>query len=220
MLLDKLQTCLESIYEVHSQHRVQDFVFHDASLAARLDNSSNPRDLPEKLLIQQDGDNLDVSLYLDEQMVRRLERLDPTTRLSNDNIHDFWVTLEGISHFLYLIHNATHTRAISLFELELQAEVDKYIVSAFLLGQQGKETMPESLHFHLYRNVDFDQQLESQELRRYVQANELASRFASFIARCINRGIASPTIINTLRRFYRLPQQQKIRSILQGTALA
>ncbi len=219
MLLNKLQTCLEHIYEVHSQHRVQDFVIHDAILAAQLDNSNNPRTLPEKLLIQQDGDNLDVTLYLDEQMIRRLEKLDPTSKLSNDNIHDFWVTLEGISHFLYLIHNATHTRAISLFELELQAEVDKYIMSAFLLGQQGTETMPESLHFHLYRKVDFDQQLESQELQRYVQANELAGKFASFIAWCINNRIASQRIINTLRRFYRLPQQQKIRSILQGSPL-
>ncbi|MDJ0833520.1 MAG: hypothetical protein QNJ69_08355 [Gammaproteobacteria bacterium] len=214
MLLNKLQTCLEHIYEIPSQFKVQDFVIHDAMLAAQLDNSDNPRELPEKLLIHQNGENVDVALYLDEQILRRLEQLDPTAQLTNDNIHDFWVALEGISHFLYLTYHAFYKRAISLFELELQAEVDKYIMSAFLLGQQGTEAMPDSLHYHLYRNVDFDQRLQADELQRYVQANELAGKFATFIAYCINNRIASPKIINTLRRFYRLPQQQKIRDIL------
>lgn len=218
MLLNKLQRCLEHIYEIPSSHKVQDFVIHDAVLAARLDSSDNPRELPEKLLIHQDGENVDLALYLDEPMVRRLEQLDPTTQLTNENIHDFWVALEGISHFLYLTYHAAYKRAISLFELELQGEVDKYIMSAFLLGQQGNVAMPDSLHYHLYRKVDFDHRLQPDELHRYIQANELAARFSSFIACCINQGMASPKIINTLRRFYRLPQQQKIRNILSLAA--
>ena len=113
MLLNKLQTHLEHIYEIHSQHRVHDFVIHDAVLAAQLDNSNNPRALPEKLLIHQDGDNIDVALYLDEQLVRRLEELDPITQLTDNNIHDFWVALEGISHFVYFTYNAEYERAVS-----------------------------------------------------------------------------------------------------------
>ncbi len=214
MLLNKLQTCLEDIYEIPSQHRVQDFVIHDAVLAAQLDNSDNPRPLSEKLLIHQQGNNIDITLYLDQRIMHRLEQLDPTASLTNDNIHDFWVALEGISHFIYLTYHAAYERAISLFELELQAEVDKYIMSAFLLGQQGNQAMPDSLHYHLYRKVDFDQRLLPDELQRYVRANKLAAKFAAFIAYCINNRIASPRIINTLRRFYRLPQQQKIRNIL------
>jgi len=215
MLLNKLQTHLEHIYEIQSQHRVHDFVIHDAMLAAQLDNSDNPRELPEKLLIHQDGDNIDVALYLDEQLIQRLEHLDPTAQLTDDNIHDFWVALEGISHFVYFTYNAEYERSVSLFELELQAEVDKYILSAYLLGQQGSEAMPESLHYHLYRNAAFDQRLQPHEFQRYYQANELAGKFTAFIAYCINHRIASPKIANTLRRFYRLSHHQKIRNILQ-----
>lgn len=215
MLLNKLQTHLEHIYEIQSQHRVHDFVIHDAVLAAQLDNSDNARELPEKLLIHQDGDNIDVALYLDEQLIQRLEELDPITQLTDDNIHDFWVALEGISHFVYFTYNAEYERSVSLFELELQAEVDKYILSAYLLGQQGNDAMPESLHYHLYRNTEFDQRLQQHEFQRYFQANELAAKFSAFIACCINNRIPSATIVNTLRRFYRLSHHQKIRNIMQ-----
>lgn len=217
MLLNKLQAHLEHIYEIQSRHRVHDFVIHDAVLAAQLDNSDNPRALPEKLLIHQDGDNINVALYLDEQLIQRLEQLDPTAQLTDDNIHDFWLALEGISHFVYFTYNAEYERAVSLFELELQAEVDKYILSAYLLGLQGNDALPESLHYYLYRNADFDQRLQQHEFQRYYQANELAGKFAAFIAYCINNRISSARITNTLRRFYRLTHHQKIRNIMQLT---
>ncbi|MCI0507579.1 MAG: hypothetical protein L0Z73_15915 [Gammaproteobacteria bacterium] len=215
MLLNKLQAHLEDIYEIQTQHRVHDFVIHDATLAAWLDNSGNARELPEKLLIHQDGDNIDVALYLDEQLIKRLEQYDPVFQLNDRNIHDFWVALEGISHFVYLIYNAEFQRAVSLFELELQAEVDKYILTAYLLGQQGSEAIPRSLHYHLYGNAEFDRRLQEHELHRYYQANELAAKFAAFIECCINSRMSNRKIANTLRRFYRLTHHQKIRSIMQ-----
>lgn len=218
MLLNKLQTRLEQIYEIQTQHRVHDFVFHDATLAARLDTSGNARELPEKLLIHQDGDNIHVALYLDEQIIKRLEACDPVCQLNDRNIHDFWVALEGISHFVYLTYNAAFERAVSLFELELQAEVDKYILTAYLLAQQGSKAIPRSLHYHLYGNVEFDRRLQEHEFHRYYQANELAGKFAAFIEYCINNRISAARIANTLRRFYRLTHHQKIRNIMQLAA--
>lgn len=218
MLLNKLQSHLEDIYEIQSQHRVHDFVVHDAVLVSQLDTSDNARELPEKLLIHQDGDDIDLALYLDEQVVRNLENCNPLAQLNDDNIHDFWTALEGISHFVYLTYNAEYDRAVSLFELELQAEVDKYILAAYLLNRQGNESVPESLHYHLYKTADFDQRLQDHEFYRYYQANELAGKFSAFIAHCINNRVASSTVSNTLRRFYRLTHHQKIRNIMQLAA--
>ncbi|HEY5602681.1 MAG TPA: hypothetical protein VIM41_06195 [Gammaproteobacteria bacterium] len=215
MLLNALQNHLEDIYEIHSQHRVHDFVIHDASLAARLDTSVNARALPEKLLIRQDGDDIEVALYLDEPLVKRLEQCDPVFELSDRNIHDFWVALEGISHFVYLVYNAGYERAVSLFELELQAEVDKYILTVYLLGQQGSDTIPTSLRYHLYGNAEFDPRLHGHEFQRYYQANELAGKFAAFIERCINNRMSNSNLANLLRRFYRLSHHQKIRNIMR-----
>jgi hypothetical protein len=213
MLLNGLQAKLEEIYEIESPHRVHDFVIHDAVLAARLDTSDNARDLPEKLLIQQEGDDLALTLYLDEQTTRRLERHDPMAELNEGNIHAFWTVLEGVSHFVYLTYNAEYERPVSLFELELQAEVDKYILAAHLLRQQGGDWNPQSMHHHLYRQAAFDDRLQAHELRRYRLANELAGRFVAFIEYCFRRGMAGSRISNALRRFYRFTHHQKIRSI-------
>lgn len=215
MLLDNLQSQLEAIYEIESQHRVHDFVIHDSQLAAQLDTSDNPRELPEKLLIHQDGEYVDLALYLDAQTMRLLEEHDPITQLNEDNIHEFWTVLEGVSHFLYLTYNAAYDRGVSLFELELQAEVDKYILAVSLLNQQGSELIPHSLHHHLFKRAEFDNRLNEHEFQRYYQANELASRFAAFIERCLHKRISGSRISNTLRRFYRLTQRQKIHNIMQ-----
>lgn len=213
MLLDRLQTELEAIYEIQSAHRVHDFVTHDAALITRLDSSRNARDIPEKLLIHQDGDYLDVALYLDAQAVANLERHDPLARLDDDNLEEFCVVLEGISHFVYLTYNAQYDREISLFELELQAEVDKFILAARLLSRQCQTPIPQALHHLLYRCAEFDTRLQAHEFHRYYKANALAGRFSAFIGKCINKGMADWKIFNTLRRFYRLTHHQKIRSI-------
>lgn len=218
MLLDTLQSQLEEIYEIQSQHRVHDFVIHDALLAAQLDTSENARRLPEKLLVRQQGEDIDLALYLDECVIKRLEKLNPITQLNDQNIHDFWVMLEGISHFVYLTYNAEYERSVSLFELELQAEVDKYILAAYLLVLQGSDSVPESLHYHLYRNAVYDPRLQGHELQRYYLANELAAKFSAYIEGCINKRVSSNKISNTLRRFYRLTHHQKIRNILQLAA--
>jgi len=213
MLLNRLQSQLEDIYAIDASYKVDDFVIHDAELASWLDQSENARTLPEKLLIHQDEDNLDLTLYLDGDLVERLEKQDPTNHLHNDNIHDFWVAIEGISHFLYVIYHAAYERKITLFELELQAEVDKYIVAIELLEQQQQYCPSASLHYHLYKKVNFDSRLLKTEFNRYYQANTLASKFSAHITKCKQQGLANQHILNTLRRFYRLTQAQKIKTI-------
>lgn len=212
-LLNNLQTQLEDIYALQPQHRVNDFLIQDVRLARFLDNSENARDLPEKLLIRQEGDNVDLGLYLDPDLISRLEQSDPTRFLHDDNIHDFWVALEGISHFLYLIYNVEYERGVSLFELELQAEVDKYILAALLVVQQREGMVPASLHYHLFNKVRYDARLNDDELYRYRYANEMAGRFCSYIETSLNRGIPQHKLFNSLRRFYRLSHQHKVRAI-------
>jgi len=213
VLVNRLQSQLEDLYEIELNHRVHDYIIHDRELAQHLDSSNNARNLPEKLLLSQNSESIELSLYLDQDLVDRLEKDDPIQALHNDNIHDFWTALEGISHFLYLVYNAEYEREISLLELELQAEVDKYILAAFLFDKQQNRLPPPSLHYHLYRNCRFDSRLQKEELYRYQTANRLASKFSAFISKCMANRQLDHDVINTLRRFYRFTQHQKIKSI-------
>ena len=213
MLLNRLQRHLENIYEVQSGYRVADFLIDDPALARRLDSTPNPRDLPEKLLIRQDGESLDLALYLDPDLLRRLDDNDPTESLHGDNLHDFWMALEGISHFLYLTWNAGHERSVSLLEMELQAEVDKYILAAFLFGRQMRGLVPKALYRQLFHAARFDERLDAAERYRYQSANYFAGRFCSYIEKEFLKPGARSGLVNTLRRFYRLTQQRKIKAI-------
>ncbi len=214
MLLNKLQRHLESIYEVRSGYQVTDFVINDPRVAHDLDVSASARELPEKLLIQQQDDAaVSLALYLDPCLMQRLEASDPTESLHDDNLHDFWLVLEGISHFLYFTWNAGHERRVSLLEMELQAEVDKYILAAFLFGRQLQGAVPARLHRHLFHNVEFDTRLNAAELHRYRNANHFAARFCLYIEQVFLRHRSHDGLINTLRRFYRLTQHHKISTI-------
>ena len=213
MLLEKLQNHLEYIYEVRSEHRINDFIIQDPQLAAQLDNGHNARDIPEKLLIQQDGEYIDVALYLDSELVTRLERDDPTQTLHDNNIYDFWTALEGISHFLYFTWNATYERAVSLLELELQAEVDKFILAALLLEKQFDGYIPNGLHYHLFQNTSFDERLSDAEFTRYRDANNFAAKFCSYLEKRFLKQGVQHGLMNELRRFYRQNHQHKIHTI-------
>ena len=214
MLFEKLQLYLETIYEVKTEHRVDDFIIRDPQLASLLDRGVDARDIPEKLLIHQHGEDMDVALYLDSELIDRLELDDPTCVLHDENLCDFWTALEGISHFLYLVWNATYARKVSMLELELQAEVDKYIVAAFLIRRQYNGVIPRELHYHLFANARFDDRLTPTELERYRDANYFAGKFCSHLQeRFFRENRVLKELINELRRFYRLPQRNKIAAI-------
>ncbi|MCG6976190.1 MAG: hypothetical protein LJE56_07230, partial [Acidiferrobacterales bacterium] len=129
MLLSDLQNTLQSIYEIETRYRVQDFVIHDAALADSLDQSTNNRAIPEKLLISEIDGDLHLSLYLDSRLLECLQTAGPTFRAEDPGIVDFWTVLEGVSHFLYVIHRAEFDHEFSLLELELQAEIDKFVIA-------------------------------------------------------------------------------------------
>lgn len=213
MFVNRLQSQLENLYEIELKHRVHDYIIYDREMALHLDSSGNPRDLPEKLLICQDNENLELSLYLDRELVNRLEKEDPIRELNDHNIHDFWIAVEGISHFLYVVYNAGYEREISLLELELQAEVDKYILAANLFAKQQNRFPPASLHYHLYESCRYDPRLQYEELNRYQTANRLAGKFSAFIHKCMINRQLDKNVVNIVRRFYRLSHREKIKAI-------
>jgi len=213
MQLEALQTRLQDIYEVESAYNVAEFVFSDAALAKALDASRNARHIPEKLLIREHPDGLDISLYLDSRLLEKLRRDNPQTCLHAGNIAEFCTVVEGISHFVYLIWNACRDRAVTLFELELQAEVDKYIMAAAILAEQSGGQLPANLHQVLFENPVFDRQLNAAEQHRYAVANRFAKQYCAKLHQRLTRLGDSASITREIRRFYRLLHRDKIERI-------
>ena len=214
-MLNRLQQQLECIYEVETSLCVSNFVVTDPDFIRHYDEEHNLRPCREKLLIRQAGDDLDVALYLEKDILNILEKDNPLDCLHDGNIHEFLVALEGISHFIYLAWNAHHDRRISLFELELQAEVDKYIVAVLLISLQQDQKFPRQLLTRLFARPGYAEELSPVERLRYKRANAYAYDYCRALQKhCIESKKRS--LLNDARRFYRLTSHHKINHIEQS----
>jgi hypothetical protein len=208
---NSLQRYLERIYEVEIGYRVEDFLITDPMTALRLDTSPGARESDEKLLVLEADGTLDLSLYLDPGLVGRLRSDDPTARVHRGNLFDLATAVEGVSHFLLVAWSALNARRVSLLELEIQAEVDKYVTCALLWSRQSSGRLPAALHEWLFGAPRFDSALAHDELERYRRAHVWAARFCSGLERRYLQTGRGAAMMRELRRFYRLPREEKIR---------
>lgn len=209
MLVGKLEAMLHELYALDIGYAVGDFLITDAALARALD--ARGRVVDEKLLIAEADGEADVALYLEDALLERLERRDPLARLDENNLADFWAALEGVSHFTYYAWNAARDKHVSLFELELQAEVDKFVTTALLLREQtGRE--PDGLHAWLFDSPRLAAELEEPERERYRLANRYAARYCRRLAAGA-AALDEEKAQNELRHFYRLTQNSKLAHI-------
>lgn len=209
MLVGKLAAMLHELYALDVGYAVGDFLITDPALARSLDVGG--RVVDEKLLIAETDGEADVALYLEEALLERLAQRDPLARLDERNLADFWAALEGVSHFTYYAWNAARDKPVSLFELELQAEVDKFVTTGRLLrAQTGRE--PDGLHAWLFDSPRLASELDESERERYRLANRYAARYCRRLAAgAPARDVA--TAQSELRHFYRLTQSSKLAHI-------
>ena len=213
-MLRKLQQLLEDIYDLPAAQDVGDFLLTDrASLPAELRDSTSD----EQLLVCDSQGEAAIGLFLDAALLQRLDASNPLVSLHGGNVADFWTVLEGVSHFLYLAWHVEHDRAVSLLELERQAEIDKYVTSLWLLREQHPGRFPRGLHRLLFHQARVDPRLVGERLWLYDRANRQASRFCKRVERRLESAgaAARATVVAELRRFYRWSSAHKHRHIEQ-----
>ena len=223
MLLSRLQSLIGGIYDVSIAHDVCDFLGTDRG---RLPAAARGGTAEEELIVAEPaagGDEVALSLYLDPALLSRLTREDPLVRLHAGNVADWCTALEGVSHFLYLAWNAGHDKPVSLLELEMQAEVDKYVASYWLLRQQLPQHFPAELRRLLFERTRVDPRATAAgrgEL--YREASRYAGKFCARLERLLARDWAAAhgadgAVLAELRRFYRLTHARK-RALIEGIA--
>lgn len=204
-MLARLQKGLERMYRIETEVSVDDFVI-DERARRELGVARAPR---EQLLVSGDGDEVSLGLFVDQRALCNLERHDPSHRLDERNLGDFLLAVEGVSHFVYLTWRARHDHRVSALELELQAEVDKY-VTCLLCGHVDRSA---ELRRRLFEEFSFEPDLDDEERDRYRTANSNAQRYsASLERRFVNAGRIAD-MLGELRRFYRLPLDGKLDHI-------
>lgn len=212
MRLQALQNLLAGIYDVPLTHDVDAFLLTDRG---RLPPTLRASGGDEQVLVAEDSGTLWVSLFLEPAVMQRLASANPLEALHAGNLADYWTALEGVSHFVCLAWHASYDRSVTLLELELQGEIDKYVSSLWLLREQDPNRFPAELHPLLFERARVDALLAGDRIGLYREANYYAARFCRRLAHTLRPSgpAARAAAIAELRRFYRLSRNRKFQHI-------
>ena len=117
--------------------------------------------------------------------------------------------IEGVSHFVYFAHRAQGDRETTALEMEVQAEVDKYVILATSLGALNVRRSTR-LRQRLYDAVRYAHEAHTELGERYRVANRAAHRFVHHLERRYVAGGRFPEMRAELRRFFHFGQSDKM----------
>lgn len=212
MILRRMQGLLARLYDTYVDSDPHEFLISDRRQLERILGPEAAEVSDEHVFIVEDAEGVRVGLFIDRDVLDRLARQDPLEALCEQNLQDFCTALEGVSHFHYLLWSLGQGRGVSLLELELQGEVDKYASALTLLTRQRGGEFPRALHAAMFDRVRFYPQLAANERQRYEAANRHAARYCRDLdERFLRRRRSRPEAwVSELRRFFRFPHQQKL----------
>ncbi|HEY2734626.1 MAG TPA: hypothetical protein VGI70_11610 [Polyangiales bacterium] len=180
--LCRIQQRLERFYGLEHAPNVARFV---------RDGDSGSR---EVVLVREAEDTLEIALVLPPES----KRIPVGGVLS-----DVWLQVaEGVSHFIYLVERARVHLPVTQLELELQAEVDKFVLSLDFSPDSARELL-----VRMFDSPRFLDETGTEAGERYRFAHRLAARFVSRVIVANDRARAR----ERLRSFYRAGQTEKIR---------
>jgi hypothetical protein len=189
----RVQAALERLYRLDRVANVEDFV-RDAATGER-----------EALLLRQGADgDLEVSVMLPALP-------DLGEDLALDTLCQI---IEGVSHFVYVVERARLGRGATQLELELQAEVDKWVVLAASMRSFDARGSAE-LRARLYEDFVFLHDERRDDEREVAERYRVANDAAHGFVRRLERQFIGPARFGELHaelwRFYHIGQEGKLR---------
>jgi hypothetical protein len=205
-VLGRVQRGHERLYRIDTEVAVEDFVISDDDRPA----AGTPRSPREQLLLREDEGGLEVGLYVDRRALAVLDAADPAAGLHEGNLGEFLLVVEGVSHFVYVAWCVQRGRAVSGLELELQAEIDKYVTCLLTDDDAPEAARSAALRRRLFEDFAWEDDLDEVERDRYRAANDGAARYAHGLERRFVRDGRVADMLAELRRFWRLPLTSKL----------
>jgi len=201
----RIQSRLEGLYEIEVPP-VDGFLVPIVSTSLpHASDVSNDRER-EVLRVRSIHGEVEVALHLPEECIQ------PRGELSIDRICQ---ATEGVSHFVYLAERSRRELQITQLELEIQAEIDKYLLLAGALVEGPIELgRLVRVRDRLFDRVRYLHPRGSIRGDRYRLANAIAARFAtSLMGPLARRGMTS-RLRRRLKAFFEAGQREKLEIAL------
>ncbi len=209
-MLDSIFRHIDRVYGLELEVDIEDFLIssdmcarlgHDAARAAVMVREGHSRE------------ELELGVYIGEEALDQLSEIDLTTSIRAESFELLVTAIEEVSHFAYLHFSASRERRVTQLELELQAEVDKFITSTILLASRNDGRVPRNLLDRLFGDFEIRRELEPMTRERYKAAASLASRYCTHVVQAALARDRLSALLPELRSFYRLTQRGKIGRI-------
>ena len=175
ILVDEFERRIARRYDLELALPLRDFLLQDSDVLATLADAAE--DTEELVLLREGEDALDFTLYLSHDLCRRAARALARRDLANGGLDAVCTLIEGVSHGVCLLWHARHGRQLSALDLELQAEIDKYLLLSRDLALGG------ALHRALFEQVSYAAPADTELGTRYRRANGGASRYCRWLER-------------------------------------
>lgn len=186
-MLQELQNWIERTYRLEGEEDLSPYLIGKRELKRHLKPGDPFREAEEVVVFTESGGECFLGLYL---------------RLKGNRLHRLLTALEGVSHLRLMIHRLKAGENFSRLELELQAEVDKFV---FLRLQKPKEDPA----FHLHRSACLPG-LNADQARTYEDSLRLANRYCLKLEREFLATRSRDGLFRELREFYRMSHWRKL----------
>jgi hypothetical protein len=215
-LLESIQRLLERTYRMRSG--IDDpgrFVIGDRGFAELYAGRETTEEVSTdgsgaRMLVREAADGLRACIYYPDRLIEHLERFPPQRGVGEENVDAFAALVEELDHLLLLAERKRDERPVTLFELELHANVSKYLVlTRFLAAGRARLAAEQRLwlRHQLFGKGSYCDHNPGVR-QRYRDARRWAVRLIDALP-----GLPVPARIATLRRFHDEGVQGKLELI-------
>jgi hypothetical protein len=172
----------------------------------------SPRIVGAKTLVRETREGVAACIYFPDGLIHKLEAFPPQRGLVEENVEAFATFVEEIDHLLVIAERSRLGRPVSLFELELHADVSKYLVLArFLAGRADRLRPAEKIWL---RRRLFEAERYCNEDPRARERYRDAARWAVRLIVAAD-SLAPGERIDTLRSFHTAGAAGKVELIVR-----
>jgi hypothetical protein len=163
-----------------------------------------------RTLVRETDEGIAACIYFPDDMIRRLESFPPWDGVGEENLGAFATLVEEVDHLLVIAERVRRGRPVTLLELELHAEVSKYLVLERFLAGAARRLDPGRrlwLRRRLFEDVRYSDR-EPGARERYREAARWAVRLIDGL-----NGLERAGRLEVLRRFHDAELGAKLRLI-------
>jgi len=220
----QIDKALKSLYNIETTLCAEQFLIHQFPAIPL--NRAGSGDFEGALYIQEKSQDrqkgevtIDLGIYLSPGVRDQLESF---TKWKNpwtlEQLKAFSVASEEVSHFHYLLFNLMRNRPISEFELELQGEIDRFLILFFSkpFGEKSSKIIFDEVYEQLFCNFSFAKRLTVAQRQRYEDASIYAKRFFQKMRASFSEKSKWHLVLKRARIFYQMDLNHKIAFLHQA----